>query len=392
MQLTSNFATLALALGAISASALPSPKPAPRTGATVDIPLVRNAARLMTRADGSADLGKISSEVARLRAKYSKNLASFERNTGKKHAMDKRDTIAARGVGRVPLGDQSGGQLWSGPISFGTPAQQIYIDFDTGSSDTLVNPSAYDPNQSSTSQDTGTTFRDGYGDGTQAYGEVYQDALSIAGLSAPTAYIGLSQSQFVGGNEGNNQGISGMAFPNLAAFQQQTPYFYSLINAGALDQQAFTFKLRSSGSSLTLGSKSSSATYVPVTDASYWTVDAQVNGQSTSGIVDSGTTVIVAPVADAKALYSQLGLQSFEQDQQWQAVFDCNSPPSVTFSFGSKSITLGDTVSYGTTNDGQCVFSVIGANIGQDGWTFGDSIFQETVISFDVENQQVGFE
>lgn len=390
MHFPSNFVVLSLALSPFGALALPSPKPAARS---VDIPLVRNDARLMRRSDGTVDLGKITAEVGRLQAKYARNLAAYERNTGAKHPKDVRNMLPAdaRGVGHIPLEDIEGGELWAGAIEFGTPAQKIYIDFDTGSSDTLVNSGAYVPSKSRTSSNTNTFFFDQYGDGTTAFGNVYSDKLTIGGLSAPKAYIGLSTSTFITG-ESNNQGISGMAFPALAEFQQQEPYFYSLIKAGALDEQAFSFKLRSSGSSLTLGSKSSSATYVPVTDATYWTVDAKVNGKATSGIVDSGTTVIVAPVADAKALFKQLGVQAFEQDQQWLGAYDCSSPPTLSFSFGSKTITLKNTLSFGTTNDGQCVLSVIGANIGQSGWTFGDSIFQETVVSFDVANQKVGFE
>lgn len=265
-------------------------------------------------------------------------------------------------------------------------------DFDTGSSDTLVNPGAYNPDQSSSSSDTGTTFNDGYGDGTQANGEVYQDALTIGGLHADKAYIGLSQSQFIGGQgEGNNQGISGMAFPNLASFQQQEPYFYSLLNAGVLDQQAFIFALRTSGSTLTLGAASDSATYVPVTDASYWSINAKINNQDISGIVDSGTTVIVAPTQEATTFFDSLGLQYFQQDGQYMATYDCNNPPGVSFHFGSKTVTLSDTVSYGTYN-GQCVLSVVGADVGSAGWIMGDSMMQATTVTFDVGNQQVGFE
>jgi Eukaryotic aspartyl protease len=83
----------------------------------------------------------------------------------------------------------------------------LHSDFDTGSSDTLVGPEAYNPSKSSTSKDTGTTFEDSYGDGTTASGEVYQDVLTIGGLKANTAYIGRSQSDFVD----QGAGIAGMA-------------------------------------------------------------------------------------------------------------------------------------------------------------------------------------
>lgn len=160
-------------------------------------------------------------------------------------------------------------------------------DFDTGSSDTLVNPAAYDPSQSSTSQDTRTQFSNSYGDGTTASGDVYADALTIGGLNAPTAYIGKSNQVFISG-EGNSQGISGMAFPSLASFRQQEPWFYSLIKAKALDQQAFVFDLKESDSTLSIGSTAANASWAPLTDASYWSIRAKINGKPIHAIVDSG--------------------------------------------------------------------------------------------------------
>lgn len=389
MHLTSSFTALALALGAIGASALPKPS------GTVEVPLVRNTDRLLTRSNGTADVDKITQEVARLRAKYARNHNSYERNTGKKHPNDKRDgTLAARGVGHVGLQDIQNGNLWAGPIAFGSPPQTFQVDFDTGSSDTLVTAGTNAPNSSSTSSNTGTIFWDLYADGTSAVGPVYKDKLSIGGLTAPEAYVGLSWTKFWTGH-GDSQGISGMAFPIISEFLPHEPYFYSLIKAGVLDEQAFIFKLRPSGSSITLGTKSSAATYVPVTSATYWNVGVEVNGwRDTTGVVDSGTTLIVAPVPDARFLFASLGLKSYEQDQQYMAPYDCDKPPNVTFSFGNgaKNITLKDTIAFGKTNDGQCILSVIGADVGISGWILGDPLFQETDISFDVKNEKVGFD
>jgi cathepsin D len=67
------------------------------------------------------------------------------------------------------------------------------VDFDTGSSDLFV-PSnncgstcsghdAYDPSESSTSQDLNKTFAIGYGSGATVSGEQYSDNVIIAGLA-----------------------------------------------------------------------------------------------------------------------------------------------------------------------------------------------------------------
>lgn len=220
---------------------------------------------------------------------------------------------------------------------------------------------------------------------------MYSDKLSIGGLSASKAYIGLAQQQFIT-NEGGSQGISGMAFPSLSSFQQKKPYFYSLIDAGVLDNKAFVFSLADEGSTLTLGATDSSATFVPVTDPSYWTVSASVEGNDIDAVVDTGTTLIVAPPSAAESLYKQLGLQYSSNQGSVQATFDCNNPPSVSFQFGSKKITLGDSVNAGSDGNGQCVFTVVGEDTGMDSWITGDSLIDSTSkVVFDVANQQVGF-
>lgn len=157
----------------------------------------------------------------------------------------------------------------------------------------MANSDAYKPDDSKASKDTGTPFKLSYADGTSAKGDVYSDKLTIGDLKADKAYIGASKTQFIEG-DGNSQGISGLAFPSLSSFEQKEPFFFSLIKAGAVDKKAFTMKLRKDGgSSLTLGAADDGAEYVDLSEDSYWSVDAKVNDQDISGIVDSGTTLIV---------------------------------------------------------------------------------------------------
>jgi cathepsin D len=64
-------------------------------------------------------------------------------------------------------------------------------------------------------------------------------------------------------------GVMGMAFPSLSVYPAN-PFFQTLINEGAVDKGAFSFKLATSGSALFLGGADSalyagSFTYAPVT-------------------------------------------------------------------------------------------------------------------------------
>ncbi|SPO19701.1 related to pepsin precursor (aspartate protease) [Ustilago trichophora] len=389
---------LSFVAGLIAASSLVSAAPVEQErGLNIDI---EKRGNLKVAGTDQIDWSKVDAHMNGLRAKYQKSLANFEKNTGKVHPS-KRDLpehLAKRATGSVGLTDQQNGELWTGTMAYGTPAQSFSIDFDTGSSDTLVNPGAYTPSASSTSRTSGDTFSTSYGDGTTASGTIYTDTVRIGGLSATNTAIGVSNQQFIDSSEGSS-GISGMAFPQLAAFgSKYLPYFFRLKQAGAVSSGVFQFDLRTSGSSLFLGGTNSAKysttpQYVSVDSSNgFWQVPATVNGQSIQSIVDTGTTIIVAPTSQAQTLFNSLGLPTFTQDGSTYAYYNCNSPPKVTFKYGSYTKTLSAaTTSFGTTNSGQCVLSVAGSDIGINAWVTGDSYLQNTVAIFDTDNNRVGF-
>lgn len=390
---------LSFVAGLIAASALATAAPLEQQERGINIDISKRATLTV---DGSSqiDWNKVDAHMASLRAKYAKSFANYEKNTGKVHSL-KRDLpehLTKRATGSVALTDQEGGQLWTGTMAYGTPSQSFPIDFDTGSSDTLVNPGAYTPSQSSTSKTNGDQFSTAYGDGTTAQGTIYTDTVHIGGLNAANTAIGVSNQQFIDSSEGS-QGISGMAFPQLAAFgSAYLPYFYSLKKAGVVSSGKFQFDLRTSGSSLFLGGTNSAKysttpVYVNIdSNQGFWQVPATVNTQSIDSIVDTGTTIIVAPTSQAQALFKQLNLPSFSQDGSVYAYYNCNSPPKVTFKYGSYTKTLSAaTTSFGTTNTGQCVLSVAGSDLGLNAWVTGDSFLQNVVAIFDTDNNRVGF-
>ena len=394
---------LSFVAGLIATSALAVAAPVEQEERGININIEK---RHNLKVDGTdqIDWAKVDAHMSSLRAKYAKSMANYEKNTGKVHpqkrelsaeALSKR---AKRGTGSVGLTDQQQGELWTGTMAYGTPAQSFQIDFDTGSSDTLVNNGVFNPAASSTSRTNGDTFSTAYGDGTTAQGTIYTDVVHIGRLSATGTAIGVANGQFLDPSQGAS-GISGMAFPQLAAFgSNYLPYFYRLKQAGAVTSGKFQFDLRTSGSSLFLGGTNSAKysttpAYVSVdSNQGFWQVPASVNGQSIQSIVDTGTTIIVAPTSQAQALFNQLGLPTFTQDGSTYAYYNCNNPPKVTFKYGTYSKTLSAaTTSFGTTNSGQCVLSVAGGDLGLNAWVTGDSWLQNTVAIFDTDNNRVGF-
>ncbi|KAL9933761.1 hypothetical protein V8E36_007419 [Tilletia maclaganii] len=390
------FSTVAAAIvaGAALISAAPAPAPTTKEIAPIRIPITKRAATLRKGNSTQVDFTKVSKHLGQLRTKYQQNLDNFKANTGKDHPLRVALPAHKRSTGTVSLSDVSE-NLWVGTIAYGTPAQSIKIDFDTGSADTLVNPGAYSPGSSSTSSRTSKTFSTSYGDGTTAQGTVYTDVVRIGGLSASNTAIGLSNSQFP-----IRYGISGLSFPNIAAFgSSYPPWIDSLHNAGVLSAFEFSFKLGSSGSDLYIGGYnpndiSGSPTWVSVdSNEGFWQVPASADYfGSFESIVDTGTTLIVAPTSDAEDYFSSIGVEARTYSGTVYGAYNCDSPPPVSFNYGGKRIALdSQAITIGTDDDGACLLSVVGEDTGLNAWISGDAFLRNTLAIFDRSNSRVGF-
>ncbi|GAA5859982.1 hypothetical protein JCM1840_001827 [Sporobolomyces johnsonii] len=321
------------------------------------------------------------------------------------------------------LTDEQSDTLWAGYLTIGTPAQKFLIDFDTGSADLWI-PSIncassacsakdkYDPSKSSTSKaDPSTSLNIQYGDGSSSSGPAYSDVVSLAGISVTGQVFGAATTLSSEFGQEPEDGLMGMAYTSLSQLKTP-PVFQTMISQGKVASPEFSFRLAGSGtgaaSSLYLGGMdpahyvSGSTQWTPVTTQSYWVVSAVANVNSAavsalgsfSAIVDSGTTIIVVPTAQAQTFYASV--PGSEADSNGYYTFPCSEPPTVGFSFGgsakqwnvaARDFNLGK-VSAGST---RCVGAIVGQDIGINAWVVGDTFFKNTYVTFDLGNNRVGF-
>ncbi|KAG8712958.1 hypothetical protein FRC08_013866 [Ceratobasidium sp. 394] len=370
-----------------------------------------------------------------LERKQYANAMAFFKNTGEVHpdlnvSAEQLQATHARLFRRqagqnttITLTDIGPDLLWSGPVQVGTPPKTFNVDFDTGSSDFFLAsdkcPTAQCAGknlltaaESSTSAATANGFRISFGDGSSVVTEGRQDVVTMGGLAITNSAVGavtqLSPS-FTNAGGDTSDGLMGLAFPVLAE-SKQNPYFTNLAKLSP-NQGTMSFKFvgrNAPGSELTVGGMDTAAftgsvAFSPVLTTqgqppSFWTIrmgSASVNGKNVTttsqfATIDTGTSAIIAPQADAQTIYaaipgSQLGANGL-------FTYPCNANPSVALSFAGQSFAMNPAdMSLGTDATNTTCTGAIIPSAQRNAWLVGDSFLKNVYSVFDQTNLQVGF-
>ncbi|CAG5897530.1 unnamed protein product, partial [Menidia menidia] len=315
-----------------------------------------------------------------------------------------------------------------GVISIGTPAQDFSVLFDTGSSNLWV-PSIhcsfydlacwvhhrYNSKKSSTYVKNGTEFSIQYGRGSLS-GFISQDTVTVAGLAVPGQQFGEAVKQpGITFAVARFDGVLGMAYPSISV-AKVTPVFDTAMAAQLLPQNIFSVYISRDptaavGGELMLGGTdpqyyTGDLHYVNVTRKAYWQIDMNsidVGNQLTvcktgcQAIVDTGTSLIVGPVEEVRALQKAIGALPLLMGEY---LIDCKKIPSlpvVSFNIGGKLFNL-------TGEDYVMKESQLGVSICLSGfmamdipppagplWILGDVFIGKYYTVFDRNADRVGF-
>lgn len=120
-------------------------------------------------------------------------------------------------------------------------------------------------------------------------------------------------------------------------------------------------------------------------------VSSKVVLRSQTVVLDTGTTVIIAPLSEVDKVYA--AIPSAHSVGNGFYTLDCSSIPIVSLTFGSRSFDISPSLfNLGKLGDStnHCFGGIIGAD-GLDFWIIGDMFLQGVYTEFDFGKNRVGF-
>jgi hypothetical protein len=309
------------------------------------------------------------------------------------------------------------------------------VTFDTGSTDLLIPSSAcrsgdgcvgsgakFNSARSSTFSNTNKPWRVRFGTGVGVgvgsaatpfcSGTTATDTVSVAGLSVSKQNFALIKKQSPNLFEATGiEGIFGMGFSATSALRT-SPFFLNLINQKKVKQPMFSLLMspKSVGrAQLTLGGTdpskySGSINYLPVPSGPSWRIrfDAiSVNGKATGirsqyAVADTGTSNMIAPAKDARAIYALISPNIKMIDPRGAYGMPCSQikglNATITFTMGGRKYTIpSKELSVGPYpgKPGMCQTLI---NSGSTPfWIIGGSLMKYYYTVWDMGNRRLGW-
>jgi hypothetical protein len=267
-------------------------------------------------------------------------------------------------------------------------------------------------NHSSTSfVDTNQPFSVTYGKG-QVSGSIIQDDVTIAGLGLPAHTFGTALQESDDFTGLKIDGLMGLAKSTLSDQGTPTPV-ESLAKAGLINEAITSYKIsrvsdEANDSEVTFGSldntKFDQNTLVTIPNLNpdgFWegALDsATVNGQdlgfrNRSAILDTGTSLMVAPAEDAEAIHK--AIPGAKSDNQGGFTIPCTTNASLALILGGQPFTIkSEDLLFQpvNTNDptGECVSGISSGDIdGPNVWLTGDLFLKNVYLSTNVDRNTI---
>jgi hypothetical protein len=306
------------------------------------------------------------------------------------------------------------------PVQIGTPPQTVYLNLDTGSSDLwtfstdtyppqVQGQVLYKPASSNTSRRlNGESWNIRYGDGAGASGIVYRDRVALGKTSfddqAVQAAIQVSSDISSDAFASGILGLAQTAANTVRPTKQKTfidnmqatlakPLFTSNLQKGQVGNYNFGY--------VNASEYTGPLKYTPIdTRNPLWKVSLtgyQVGStgnyttRTWSGIVDTGTTLLLVPQDMVEAYYALVRGAGYD-DYQGMVVMPCQTVlPDFQFGIDTfRGHVPGHYMNYGLLNETHC-FGGVQSSEGIPFAVIGDILIKAQFVVFDLGGKQVGF-
>lgn len=345
--------------------------------------------------------------------------------------LNKRDITGGGGfeqantpsaAGSLGLNDEGNDIGYFGEVTVGTPGQNFGVVMDTGSADFWVpsdqcqagqacqNHSQLGTSTSSSLKLSNQQFAVQYGTGNVA-GVLAQDNINMGGFTLKAHTFGVTIQESQDFAQSPFDGIMGLAFNQLSQQKVTTP-FDDLATQGQIKQKLFGVHLSrnadgTNDGEITFGSTdatkftgniafanvlSGAAATAGGGEAGLWQVNmdgASVDGTNVVGgrqaIIDTGTTLVLAPPADATAIHAPI--QGAQTDGQGGFTVPCGTTNNIALAFGGQSFSIDPrdwVLSPTDATNTTCTSGISGQSVtGGNQWLVGD-VFLKSKLVFSV--------
>ncbi|KAL1966757.1 hypothetical protein VTN77DRAFT_3954 [Rasamsonia byssochlamydoides] len=337
-------------------------------------------------------------------------------------------------AGEVPAEDVENDTLYLAQVGIGTPAQNLKLDFDSGSSDLWVwstelpshiqsqgtGHTIFDPSKSSTfKKSPDETWQISYGDGSSASGDVGTDVLNLGGLVIKGQAIELAKNLSSSFVSGSGDGLLGLAFGSINTVKPnpvKTP-MENLTAQNEIPQSAelFTAHLGSSKETNdeswytfgyidqdTVQASGQQIAYTPVDNSQgFWqfnSTSATVNGQTidrsgNTAIADTGTTLALVDDQTLQAIYNAIPGATYDSSSQgyiFPSDTSADQLPTVTFAVGDTQFAVHkDALAFAEAKPGYVYGGIQSrGDLGFD--ILGDTFLKGIYAIFDLGNTRFG--
>jgi hypothetical protein len=309
----------------------------------------------------------------------------------------------------APVWDYMNSQYYT-EIEIGTPAKTFKVCPDTGSSNLWV-PSVkcksiacwlhanYNSAESSTYTPDGRNVSIEYGSGScEGFGS--NDVVTLDGISAEMTFAEMTTEGSVSFVAAKFDGILGLAFQEISV-GDIPPVLKVFKDKGLIDKYTVSFRLGrepDQTGEMTIGGWNTEAfegelKWIPISRQLWWYFDFEdvlVNGVSTNicqakegalchGILDTGTSMLVAPTADMDIVMKDISVDARCQN------LDKN--PTVSFVINGNTFDLAPE-EYVLNLSGECLPGMMGMDLGLDLFIFGDTFLRKYYSVYDMNDGQ----